>query len=78
MCGGWCALFEFGITMVRVVEGLKLAAVGLEVVQTTELMSAEKDLVVDIVKVFDDAITPRFSFGDEDDFDSHLQTGAQE
>ena len=64
--------------MVGVVEGLELAGVSLEIVQITELMSAEEDLVVDVVEALDNAITPRLSFRNEDDFNSHLQTGAQE
>jgi hypothetical protein len=50
----------------------------LEIAQITELLSAEEDFVVDVVETLDDAITPRLSFGNEDDFNSQLQTGAEE
>jgi hypothetical protein len=56
--------------MVSVVKGFELTRGGLEIAQITELLSAEEDFVVDVVETLDDAITPRLSFGNEDDFNS--------
>jgi len=64
--------------MVSVVERLELTCAGSEVAQITEHLSAEEDLVVDVIETFDDTITPRLSFGNEDDLNSQLQTGTQE
>lgn len=46
--------------------------------QRTELLWAEEVLVVGVVEVFDDTITPRFTLGDKDDFRSDMQTKADQ
>ena len=46
--------------------------------QVMELLSTEEDLVVNVVEMFDNAVAPGLTFTDEDNFDSHAQTGLQE
>ncbi len=71
-----CSLPQFGIAMMLVVESLKGARFLAQMGRAGKSLSTKEALVVGVIEPFDDAITPRFSFGDKDDLDTSVEAEA--
>lgn len=69
-----CFPLEAAVTMVPVVEELKVLGLRSELPIATKPLPPKESSVVGIIEALHDSITPGFSNGDEDDFDSHGQT----
>jgi hypothetical protein len=72
-----CFTFEAAIAMIPVVEELKVLGLRPEMAIAPKPLSSEEFSVVGIIEAFHHSITPRFSCGDEDDFDPQQQTEPQ-
>lgn len=70
----WSPLTELRIAMMVVVKALKNPELAAEVHQGSEVLGSQEAFVVGIVKSFDNAVTPGFTFRDKDDFDSEMET----
>lgn len=70
------SLAELGIAVVTVVEAFELGQLSLQVKQGEELLGTEKELVVDIVELLNDTVTPGFTLGDKDNLHSQIQAEA--
>jgi len=63
--------------MVLVVKELKILGLGSELAITPKPLPSKKLSIVGVIEAFHDSITPRFSYGDEDDLDTHHQAESQ-
>jgi len=70
------SLAELGVAVVPIVEAFELGQLPLQVGQGGKLLGAEKELVIDIVEFLDDAVTPGFALGNENDFHTEIQAEA--
>jgi len=63
--------------MVLVVKELKVLGLGSELAITPKPLPSKKLSIVGVIEAFHDSITPRFSYGDEDNLDTHHQAESQ-
>jgi len=73
-----CSLSEFCVAMIVVMEVLELGKVTSKMLQATEPLLTEEELIVDVVEPFDDTVTPGFSFGDKEHLHTQLQAGSDQ
>ena len=66
--------FEEAVTMIPVVEELKVLGLRSEMSVTPKPLGPKESSIIGIIKAFHNSITPRFSYRDEDNFDPHQQT----
>ena len=70
--------FEEAVTMIPVVEELKVLGLRSEMSVTSEPLGSEESSIIGIIEAFHNSITPRLSHRDKDNFDSHQQTESED
>ena len=63
--------------MVLVMKELKILGLGSELAITPKPLPSKKLSIVGVIEAFHDSITPRFSYRDEDNLDTHHQAESQ-
>ena len=63
--------------MVLVMKELKVLGLGSELAITPKPLPSKKLSIVGVIEAFHDSITPRFSYRDEDNLDTHHQAESQ-
>jgi hypothetical protein len=66
--------FEEAVTMIPVMEELKVLGLRSEMSVTPKPLGPKESSIIGIIEAFHNSITPRFSYRDEDNFDPHQQT----
>lgn len=70
------SLAKLSIAVATVVEALEVGQLLLYMSEAGKSLRTEKELVIDIVKLLDNAVTPGFALGDEDDLHPQIQAEA--
>lgn len=70
--------FKAAIAMVSVMEEFKVPGLRPEMAIAPKPLSSKESSIVGLVETFHHSITPRFSYRDEDHFDSQKQTESQD
>jgi hypothetical protein len=72
-----CFTFEAAIAMMPIMEEFKVFGLGSEMAIGTKPLPSKESPIIGIIEAFHDSITPRFSYGDEDNLDTQQQAEFQ-
>lgn len=70
--------FEEAVTMIPVVEELKVLGLRSEMSVTPKPLGPKESSIIGIIEAFHNSITPRFSYRDKDHFDAQKQTESED
>jgi hypothetical protein len=70
--------FEEAVTMILVVEELKVRGLRSKMSVTSKPLGPKESSIIGIIEAFHNSITPRFSYRDKDNFDPHQQTESED
>jgi len=73
----WGFTFEVAVAVVFIMEEFKVLRLGAKMAIASEPLGAKESAIIGLIEALHGSIPPRFSHGDEDDFDSQGKAEAK-